>query len=112
MARNSRLAGRGSPRNTRHTLELLREANALAAFEVTEEQAQEHIIEFLRDHPEHMCGEWRVLNCLSSQGSRQENRAYAKFYLAQLGVLVRSGKVVRYRKGFMRGKIRLNQGLV
>jgi len=93
-------------------LELLREADDLETLALTPNQAQEHILDFLRDKPGALFGEWNMLNRLCDSGTRRQNRVARKFYLGQVGELVRQKKVIRYRKGFLRGKVRISEAFV
>lgn len=81
----------------------------LQSYDLTADEAQRNILDFLRRHPGQLLREWPVLNQLVGHRERQQLRKERAFYLTQLTKLVQEGKVIRYRKGLQRGKIRISE---
>lgn len=79
---------------------------------VTGEEAEDVILRFLRDAPGRLFSQWQVLNLVCVHSQRDLLREERRFYLRQLNRLVQEHKVVRYRRGLQRGKIRISEAFV
>ena len=93
-------------------MELPGQACDTGGYTVTAEEAESAILDYLRDFPGELLPEWAVLNRLCTRGNRSQNRIERQFFLVVLNRLVREHKVVRYRRGLQRGKIRISEAFV
>jgi len=84
----------------------------LADYEVTPLEAEEAIRDFLRDAPGRLFEQWSMLNRICVHPGRDMVRLEKRFYLWQLNRLIRERKVIRYRRGLQRGKIRISEAFV
>ena len=93
-------------------MDLLGQTCVVAGATVTAQEAEESILAYLREFPGKLIDEWSVLNKLCNRGNREENRIERVFFRRQFYRLVRERKVVRYRGGLGRGKIRISEAFV
>ena len=91
---------------------LVRQTCELDHYEVTDLEAQEAILDFLRDAPGQTFDQWHVLNRICVHPGREMVRLEKAFYLRQLSKLIRDRKVIRYRDMMKRGKIRISEAFV
>jgi|SRR5208337_1479066 len=90
----------------------LDETCQLDGCQITAAEAEAALLDFLRDRPGHLFGEWFVLNRMCSHPDRGQARIERRFFLKQMNRLVREKKIIRYRKGIQRGKIRISEAFV
>lgn len=88
---------------------LLSDSIQLFGEKVTAEKVESDILAFLRCHLGNPVRQWDMVNQIAVHCDRQEARNKRLFYLRHLTRLIRENKVVRYRKGLLRGKIRINE---
>ncbi len=93
-------------------MELSGQTCKLDHYEVTGQEAEDALLDFLRDAPGTLFNEWYVLNRVCIHPGREMARLERRFYLRQLKRLVRERKVIRYRRGMQRGKIRISEAFV
>jgi hypothetical protein len=84
----------------------------LGHYDVTPQEAEDAILDFLRDAPGRLFNQWYVLNRICVHPGRDMLRLEKQFYLKQLSRLIQERKVVRYRRGLQRGKIRISEAFV
>lgn len=80
--------------------------------EITAQEAEDALLTYLRDFPGQLLREWDVLNRVCVNPSRSQARLERQFYLKQMNRLVRERKIIRYRRGIQRGKIRISEAYV
>ena len=77
--------------------------------EITADEAQAAILDFLSQRRGQVTRQWEMLNQLAVHPINGEMKRKRLFYLLQLGQLIKQRKVIRYRKGLLRGKIRISE---
>ncbi len=80
--------------------------------QITADEAEQAILAFLRVRKGEPIRQWTMLNALARHFDWEEMRKEKRFLLLQLDRLVKERKVIRYRKGTLRGKIRIHEGYV
>lgn len=91
---------------------LSRDSICLAGRDVTAQEAEDRLLNFLRQFPGQPVELWDVLNKVCVHPSRRDRRLEKQFYLAQLMRLCREHKVKRYRTVRFRTKIRISEAWV